>query len=259
MSKVEYPFRFGRSGLPLKPRVGEVVYVPSGEDRLPTLGSLDACLLKGGRATVVEGPRKSSIYVAEHPGIAYSWWILQKRQKSLFHEYGDRQARPPTSEEVEAAKAEKRVRAETEKAARLAAEKAKTEPQKFRVMNRGLLEVPIWNDRTRARNWAAIVRLDPFAPGGLSRYWLPKGNGPSYYIIPEQVAQYDVLEFAADGFSFGGTKRPSRYYGVVKEFDPSRYIVLEPRPKAAEALLLARKYLDTKTRSENSEASSGVL
>lgn len=108
---------------------------------------------------------------------------------------------------------------------------AKKEYRVLKVLNNGLVEVPIWEDHRRARNWCATVMADPNAPGGLRRNFWGQARGQAAeifkYIIPESVVPCDVVEFGADVMNYGGDRRKTnRWYGVVlARYDRGLYLV----------------------------------
>ena len=99
----------------------------------------------------------------------------------------------------------------------------------MRVLNRGLVDVPIHNDNRRARNWCATVAADPNAPGGMTRRFWTQARGQAAeifkYVIPESIATYDVIEFGADDVSYGGRRSPNRWYGVVLALNDTQFYV----------------------------------
>jgi hypothetical protein len=90
-----------------------------------------------------------------------------------------------------------------------------TPPLSFVVVNGALLEAPIHEPHHRGINWAAIIDIEPTAPGGLGRRWLQKANGGGYMVTNLDI--FDAIEFAADYKSFAGNKYAKRWYGVVVE------------------------------------------
>ena len=83
------------------------------------------------------------------------------------------------------------------------------------VVNGALLEAPVWNSHYRGSNWLAVIGIDPTAPAGLSRKWLPKANGGGYIVT--ELSVFDAVEFGADYKTSLGRKHPSRWYGIVVE------------------------------------------
>lgn len=109
---------------------------------------------------------------------------------------------------------------------------------KLRVINDGLVDVPIHEDHHRGRNWCANIESDPHRPGGLDRKFWPKGRGGFFYILPPDVRRGMAIEFGADYYTGQDKQRPKRWYGVIVE----RYkdaIVLIELPTAIEATMLA--------------------
>lgn len=97
---------------------------------------------------------------------------------------------------------------------------------RLRVLNRGLVEVPIYNDAKRARNWCATVKADPNAPGGLTRRFWETGRGELFrYILPEGIDRLDVIEFGADTVSYSGRRTPNRLYAVVGDCTESQLVL----------------------------------
>jgi hypothetical protein len=119
-----------------------------------------------------------------------------------------------------------------------AAKEARPATLKLDVVNGGLIAAPIWLDRPRAKNWAAVIDIDGTAPGGLSRVFLPYGRGAVFYMI-ESVMLYDALEFAADQVSWGGNKTANRWYGIVVAKGED-FLELEPTKDSAKAVLASK-------------------
>ncbi len=124
-----------------------------------------------------------------------------------------------------------RARAAQEERARLA-----KLPRAFRCINGGLLEVPVYEGHHRAKNWAAIVEVDPARPGGFERTWFERGNGPCFYIVPKVLAVGHIVEFGADYVTGVGKRKPLRWFGVVREVTAS-HILLQPYEDVVTALL----------------------
>jgi hypothetical protein len=97
------------------------------------------------------------------------------------------------------------------------AERQRYLPRDLRVSNRGLLDVLIYLRHRRAKNWVAIVAIDPTAPGGLSRIFFEyaRRNGPAKYIVPERLEVGNILEFGADYVTSFGRTKPDRIYAFV--------------------------------------------
>jgi hypothetical protein len=98
-----------------------------------------------------------------------------------------------------------------------------------------LRDVPLYHDHKRARNWCAIVRLDPKAPGGLARQFLGRARGSGNYYLADGLAVGQVVEFGADYYSGSGRKSADRWYGVVRDISESE-VVIESFPDARAAV-----------------------
>ena len=85
----------------------------------------------------------------------------------------------------------------------------------------------------RSKNWVANVDHDPKSPGGLSRDFWKRGSG-SYVIVPEDLKEGDIIEFAAEYFSGGGRSNKNRKYMEVSamsiEGDNAIYLVEVEKP-----------------------------
>lgn len=189
-----------------RPNPGQLIYVPA-------RGSLP--VLHGGLARVSESSTKRSIYVDEDPGTPYTWHELSFRQMELWTKYGTTRARLATFEEIREAEAQRHAEMEAQRARAERARELEWAPTDYPVINRGLMAVPVWNEHHRAKNWAAVVEVDPVAPGGFRRKWFNRGNGPAYYVVPDSLEAGDVVEFGADRVSFSGNRDGNRWYGVV--------------------------------------------
>ena len=115
----------------------------------------------------------------------------------------------------------------------------KPEIVRLTVAGGALMEVPVWDESRRAKNWAAVVGVDPAMPGGLSRRWLPKGRGICFFVI-EQVAVLDVIEFAGDRTAWSGNTVQNRWYGIVIGITQTE-LALRRCKDAKEALMLVQK------------------
>ena len=75
---------------------------------------------------------------------------------------------------------------------------------------RALIEVPIWRPGKTAKNWLAVIAIDPSQSGGLDRQFARKAKGDDYlYIVPDWHLG-DAVEFGADG-----RNERCRWYGYV--------------------------------------------
>lgn len=82
------------------------------------------------------------------------------------------------------------------------------------VEDDALVEVPIWEDHERGKNWLAVISADPRKPAGLARVWMPHGRGEYFYLV-DTLKVGDPVEFGADYVSRGGSKTVLRWYGFV--------------------------------------------
>ena len=231
MSDKPYPTRC--------PRVGETVYIPSMTSPYHVIGGLATVIHSDERV-----PQKfRQLAVEALPSTAFVWGDIKHLQPSLWHAFGLTQARLPTGEEIAALTAQReaaRVLAEAKRAAAAQAETARWAPHRLQVMNGGLLEVPVWGDHYRCRNWGAIVALNPTLPGGLDRWWFNRGSGPVKLIVPNELDVHDPVEFGADYIRGSGYRDPERWYGVVLE-NEATHLLIEPCRDVLHALTLAAK------------------
>lgn len=115
------------------------------------------------------------------------------------------------------------------------------EPRMYAILNRGLVEVPVWHNHYRAKNWCAIIEADPIAIGGLKREWLSRARGRDiFYVIPGRLHVSDVLEFAADHVTYEGKTNANRFIGMVLELTATR-LALKPFPNVISAFLAQQK------------------
>lgn len=88
--------------------------------------------------------------------------------------------------------------------------------------------VPIFSTHKRARVWMARVTRDPRAPGGLRREFAERARGEGYYyLVPRGWKVGDFVEFGADYYTGSGKKDPRRWYGVIVEQTPSKWVLQE--------------------------------
>lgn len=109
----------------------------------------------------------------------------------------------------------------------IAREEERLRPKTYRIINRGLIDVPIWESHYRGRNWAAIIEVEPLLPGGVKRSWFNRGSGISKYIVPEQLLVGHVVEFGADYITGVGSRREDRFFGVVLSLTTTE-LILKP-------------------------------
>ncbi len=232
----DYPFPTDERTRARLPEKGEHIYVPQREDPI-LIGGLAEVI-----STIGTGVR-AQIMTSNHPEVVYYWKGLRPIQRQLHREFAGREARMPTTEELEAHALEEARKAE-DQARRNAeveeAERVRWAPVSFACANSGLLEAPAFDEGKRSKNWAAIIAIDPCAPGGLSRHWFNRGRGICLYIVPPILRVHSAVEFAADQMSFSGYKRPYRWYGIVTEIADD-HVTFEPFPDAMSAVVESRK------------------
>ena len=90
----------------------------------------------------------------------------------------------------------------------------KPEQVQLRVLNGGLLDVPLWATRKKAKNWAAVIGADPALPGGLTRDFLEYERGDFFYMLGN-VGLFDSLEFSGDYYNYNDILVHDRWFGTV--------------------------------------------
>lgn len=113
------------------------------------------------------------------------------------------------------------------------------------VEHGALTEVPVYENHKRGNNWLAVIGIDPASPGGLSRKFAAKAHGEFYFMLPDNLAAGDALEFGADYTSSGGNRKRTRWYGVVKKIAVGK-VTLEKHDtgsKAVKAGIELRKHI----------------
>lgn len=101
-----------------------------------------------------------------------------------------------------------------------------------------LVRVPIHNDHKRAKNWLAVVRMDPKSPSGLARRFQARAHGRFYYLV-DGIKPGDVLEFGADYYTGSGRKDARRVYGVVVSITDGE-LVMDEYQTASEAFTVLK-------------------
>lgn len=112
-----------------------------------------------------------------------------------------------------------------------------------------LMRVPCYDTSRRAKNWMAVITVDPSKPGGLDRDFAEKAHGDAYYVLPT-LNPGDALEFGADGYSSRGRKTPERAYRFVVRVevqDGNGYIVLRKCSSGKDAVKAGKKFADELT------------
>jgi len=113
------------------------------------------------------------------------------------------------------------------------------EVYKLRHVNDALLEAPVLElCKERARNWLAVVDINPVKPGGFDRYFLPQGRGGCLYIT-EQLMLFDAVEFGGDRIAWSGNIVQNRWYGVFVKREGD-FLFFESAANGNEAVLRSR-------------------
>lgn len=99
-------------------------------------------------------------------------------------------------------------------------EKVCGDVKRFKIESGALIEVPVYENHHRGKNWLAKIQKDPKSPGGLNREFMETAKGNYYYFV-EGLVVGDIIEFGADYYSAGGRKNPNRMYGIVKSLTDS--------------------------------------
>jgi hypothetical protein len=108
-----------------------------------------------------------------------------------------------------------------------------------------VIDLPIASDAASAV-WVATVWPDPRAPGGWERIpWGVDQHAGRGWVLPQQLAAGDVLEFGADT-----PTTPVRWYGVLDSYEFDRWLTVQgPYPHLtaayddAQRLLALERYL----------------
>jgi hypothetical protein len=116
----------------------------------------------------------------------------------------------------------------------------------FKIENGALVEVPIFEEHKRGRNWMAKISFDPRSPAGLSREFIKRARGKYYYIV-EGLNAGDAVEFGADYNTTSGNRHTNRVYAAVVSIT-STELVLELFSTPDEAIEAAKKI-----KAENAE------
>ena len=85
----------------------------------------------------------------------------------------------------------------------------------YAIEDGALVDVPVYHQHRRAKNWFARITADPSAPSGLGRQFAERANGRYYYMVPSWAQPGTPIEFGADYYSGSGRKNPRRAYGVI--------------------------------------------
>ena len=111
---------------------------------------------------------------------------------------------------------------------------------RVKIEHGAMTNAPIYEDHKRARNWLAVIRLDPKAPSGIGRKFMEKARGDRYFYLTDGLEVGQPVEFGADYYTGGGRKQASRWYGVVAEITEDE-IVFERAADARSAVERAKE------------------
>lgn len=106
-----------------------------------------------------------------------------------------------------------------------------------------MVEAPVYETHQRGKNWMATIAADPAAPGGLAREFVKNGRGRYYYIVDASLVG-KAVEIAGDYTTGSGSRRRTRWYGVVRSISDTE-IAIEQYETSAEAIKAARAGPDT--------------
>jgi hypothetical protein len=124
----------------------------------------------------------------------------------------------------------------------------------FKIENGALVEVPIFEEHKRGRNWMAVITADPRKPGGLERRFLKRAGGKYFYMV-EGLKVGDAIEFGADYWTSSGRRNTNRVYAAVVSIT-STELVLELLSTPDEAIEAAKKIREAAEKAEPVEAPS---
>lgn len=113
--------------------------------------------------------------------------------------------------------------------------------QNYAIEDGALTEVPLYRSHKRAKNWLAIISIDPSSPGGIGRDFVKRAYGHYYYMVDE-LKVGNAVEFGGDYYSGGGAKYPKRCYGIITALSDSQ-LTLEMVETASEAIARAKEIL----------------
>jgi hypothetical protein len=124
----------------------------------------------------------------------------------------------------------------------------------FKIENGALVEVPIFEEHERGRNWMAKISFDPRSPAGLSREFMKRARGKYFYMV-EGLKVGDAIEFGADYWTSSGRRNTNRVYAAVVSIT-STELVLELLSTPDEAIEAAKKIREAAEKAEPVEVSS---
>lgn len=94
---------------------------------------------------------------------------------------------------------------------------------RLRAPNATIIDLPIAMSRTSTQVWVATIWPDPHAPAGWARQlWELDPNTGRGWILPQELAAGDVIEFGADT-----PERAIRWYGIMDSYEVDRWATLQ--------------------------------
>lgn len=174
--------------------------------------------------------------------LAHRWFTKGRRRRLSEEEKAARKAKAAETvrrrqEQRDAMQAEMRERARQIAVREAAEREERLRPKTLRVVNRGLIDVLVWHDHHRSRNWVAVVEVNPTARGGLDRNFFQRAAGNvAKAVVPEWLEAGHLLEFGADYISVAGKRTKTRIYAVVTDVT-DRYLGVQPYDSLEEAVL----------------------
>ena len=102
---------------------------------------------------------------------------------------------------------------------------------RLRAPGSAVVDFPV-TTMAAAQVWVATLWPDPRTPGGWDRtLWHAEPTTGRGWLLPEQLAAGDVLEFGADN-----EEGPVRWYGIMDSYELDRWVTVQgpyPNPTAA--------------------------
>jgi len=127
---------------------------------------------------------------------------------------------------------------------------------RIEIENGAMRSAPVYETHRRGKNWAAVIELDPKSPGGLKRKFLSRAKGDDYYYMTDGLSVGAPVEFGADYYTAGGSKRECRWYGVVVEMTETE-VVLERAENARQAIEMVKTLGDAAKKPDSGDVPSG--
>ena len=103
------------------------------------------------------------------------------------------------------------------------------EPETVRLpLDKGCIDSALvcYEKDKRGKNWVATVEHDPKSPGALSRDFWKRGSA-SYVVVPKDLKEGDVLEFAAEYYTSIRNSNQNRRYMAVSAMDEESIYLTE--------------------------------